>query len=322
MKKIIAFIAIVLVVLVTICAAIEDIPQAQLSNGVLEAQLYLPDKETGYYRGTRFDWSGVVAGLTYKNHSYFGKWFEKYSPTFHDAIMGPVDEYNPVGYADAKIGGKFLKIGVGMLEKPEEKNYSFSNIYSIVNGGTWKTKKRKDRIEYNHKLIDDNYSYDYTKVLQLIPGQPDMVIRHKFTNTGKNLIETDVYNHNFFVIDSQTTGPQFTVSFPFKPVGEPTGAVKPGKIQNNAIVFDKIFTPKDHLFYPGLTGYGTNESDYLIRIENKETGAGVKIDGDKPLSKLVFWSAVKTVCPEPYIHLKVEPGQSFSWDIKYTFYTF
>jgi 4-hydroxy-4-methyl-2-oxoglutarate aldolase len=34
-------------------------------------------------------------------------------------------------------------------------------------------------------------------------------------NTGKKLIETNVYNHGFFVIDGQPSGPDFTVKFPF-----------------------------------------------------------------------------------------------------------
>ena len=47
------------------CAA-ADYPEAQISNGVLQVKLLLPDAQKGYYRGTRFDWSGDRAkgGLT------------------------------------------------------------------------------------------------------------------------------------------------------------------------------------------------------------------------------------------------------------------
>ena len=38
-----------------------DVPQAQISNGTVRATVYLPDAEKGYYRGTRFDWAGVIA---------------------------------------------------------------------------------------------------------------------------------------------------------------------------------------------------------------------------------------------------------------------
>ena len=69
---------------------VSNTPQAEISNGIMKASLYLPDAKEGYYRGTRFDWSVVISSLEYKGHSYFGQWFVDYSPTKHDAIMGPV----------------------------------------------------------------------------------------------------------------------------------------------------------------------------------------------------------------------------------------
>lgn len=42
-------------------APASDVPQAEISNGELRVRLYLPDVHKGYYRGTRFDWSGVIA---------------------------------------------------------------------------------------------------------------------------------------------------------------------------------------------------------------------------------------------------------------------
>ena len=36
-----------------------DPPQAEITNGQIRVKLYLPDARNGYYRATRFDWSGV-----------------------------------------------------------------------------------------------------------------------------------------------------------------------------------------------------------------------------------------------------------------------
>src|ERR1700760_3083047 len=87
-------------------------PQAEISNGVIHARFYLPDSVNGYYRSTRFDWSGVMSSLEYNGHSYFGQWFEKYAPLIHDAIMGPVESFSPLGYG---VGDSFTQIGVGVL---------------------------------------------------------------------------------------------------------------------------------------------------------------------------------------------------------------
>ena len=65
-------------------------PKALISNGLVNAVVYLPDAKDGYNRGSRFDWSGMVGCLAYKGHTYFGVWFPHYDPLLHDAITGPV----------------------------------------------------------------------------------------------------------------------------------------------------------------------------------------------------------------------------------------
>ena len=295
-------------------------PEATISNGLINAKLYLPDPVNGYYRGSRFDWAGVVYDLEYKNHHYFGKWFERYEPTLHDAIMGPVDSFNPIGYDDVKTGEGFLRIGVGMLEKPDEPGYTYSKFYKIQNGGKWKVKKRSSGVEFTHVLKDKKYQYEYTKNLTLTKDKPELVIEYALKNTGAIAIETDVYNHNFFVMDHETTGPDFIVKFPFAPQGEPKGMVEAAAIDGNTITYKKALSKGESFGVFPLTGHGATSSDYDLRVENTKTGTGVRIRGDKPLVKLMFWSAPATVCPEPYIHVKVEPGKEMTWSIRYEFY--
>jgi hypothetical protein len=126
----------------------QEFPQADISNGTVKAKFYLPDAERGYYRGTRFDWSGVISSLQTSGHEYFGVWFEKYDPKLHDAITGPVEEFRSddggTGYAEAPVGGNFVRIGVGAVRKPEEKAYQIFKTYDIIDGGKWSVKKGKD----------------------------------------------------------------------------------------------------------------------------------------------------------------------------------
>src|SRR3954467_3590313 len=62
----------------------EPAPEAQISNGEIRAKLYLPDAERGFYRSTRFDWSGIISSLQYKRHEYYGPWFTKSDPPVRD----------------------------------------------------------------------------------------------------------------------------------------------------------------------------------------------------------------------------------------------
>ena len=96
-------------------------PKATITNGKVNAVLYLPDEKNGYYRASRFDWSGVIPCLAFKGHTYFGIWFSHYDPMVADAIAGPVEEFRSsdgaLDYGQAKPGELFVKLGVGVLRK-------------------------------------------------------------------------------------------------------------------------------------------------------------------------------------------------------------
>jgi hypothetical protein len=296
-----------------------DPPEAEITNGFIHARLYLPDADTGYYRGSRFDWSGVIPELEFNGHTYYGQWFPKYDPRIHDAIMGPVDDFYPIGYDEAKPGENFLKIGIGILTRLDTSRYSIVPPYPVINSGTWNVNKKDDGVEFLQVLNDKDYSYEYRKSVGLLPGKPVMFISHSLKNTGNKTMETQVYNHNFFMLDKQTTGPGFTITFPFKPSGN-IGQGEPAEIRENQIVFTKELVRKEHV-YTVLLGYGDSSKDYNIKVENHNTGAGARITCDRPLSKLVFWCASTTVCPEPFVHFKINPGEEFTWKISYEYYS-
>ena len=300
-----------------------DYPEARITNGPVKATILLPDAGHGYYRGTRFDWSGAIASLEYQGHNYFGKWFEKYDPKIHDAIMGPVEEFrtndSALGYDEAKPGETFVKIGVGVLRKQDDPAYKFTTNFEIVNGGKWTYKSSPNQVQFKHELTDaSGYAYVYEKTVRLVKDKPQMIIEHRLKNTGKRTIETSVYNHNFFVIDGQPSGPDFTVTFPF-------ALQTVADVSNTAVANGNKLTyvrelPTGESVFTELKGYGSTARDYDIRVENTREKVGVHIVGDRPLSKLLFWSIRKTLCPEAYVSMKIDPGKTSEWKITYDFY--
>ena len=301
--------------------AAPQFPQAELSNSSIRATLYLPDPQQGYYRGTRFDWSGAILSLKWNGHEYFGPWFERHDPKIHDAITGPVEEFLTgdagLGYAESKPGESFVRIGVGAVRKPEEPAYRRFETYEIVDPGKWTIKKSTSSIEFVHELGDTaGYAYVYRKTLRLI--KDSLVLEHRLRNTGRKPIATSVYNHNFFTLDRQPTGPDIVVRFPFDPrAARALNGL--AEVRGQELVFLKEFV-KGQTVFTEVEGFGATAKDYDLRIENRRSGAGVRITGDRPLSKLLFWSAGLTVCPEPYIDASVEPGKESSWRITYQFY--
>jgi hypothetical protein len=300
----------------------KDWPYAEISNYLVRMKLYLPDSENGYYRATRFEWSGIIASLEYDGHQYFGEWKNVHDPFFHEDLSGPVEgAINPgLGYAEAQNGGKFIRIGVGVLEKPEEEEYIWNKTYKILDHGTWKVNKGDDWIEFTHEINSDiGYSYVYTKRIDLKKDKPGFTITHILKNTGIRKIETDQFNHNFFVMDGQTTGPDFTVTFPFK-VSTPDDLKDLIEIKNNKLLFRREFNQES--IWLLIEGYKSDPKYHNVIIRNSKTGAGIKFSVNKPLHRLAFWATTTTLCPENFIFISLDPGKEEKWISDYSLLSF
>jgi hypothetical protein len=303
----------------------EDYPKAEISNGLIHAEVMLPDAQNGSYRGTRFDWSGVISSLQFSGHEYFGRWYEHHDPKIHDAITGPVEAFQTndkgLGYDEAKAGGTFVRIGIGTLRRPEEKDYRPYDTYEIVDPGKWTIRRHKDRMDFTQRLkSEQGYAYVYRKTVRLVKGKPQLLLEHSLKNTGRKVIETNQYNHNFFVIDHEVVGPDVVVKFVFTP--NPTRGFKDrAEVHGQEIVFPHELERKNGGVFSELEGTGTQVKDYDFRIENLKTGAGVRFTSDQPLQKVNFWAIRTVAVAEPYIELKIEPGKESRWTIRYDFYT-
>ena len=316
-----------------------DFPSAEISNGQIQVKLYLPDARNGYYRGTRFDWSGEIISLKYHGHEYYGPWFNGADPKVHDyrftrtgiiaspcsAASGPVEEFQTngtaLGWDEAKVGGTFIKIGVGVLRK-DSPHYDYVKQYEIVDPGKWTVKRRRDSVEFTQELTDPSsgYGYIYTKTVRLVEGKPEMVLEHTLKNTGRRAIQSRVYNHNFLVLDHQPPGPDFTTKVPFKiqPVHPPDTEL--AEIRGNQVVYLRALQKEEVVQIP-MKGFSDSPKDNEIRIENRKVGAGMRITGDHPLVHLNLWSIRTVLAMEPFISMTIEPGKEFTWKMTYQYYT-
>lgn len=70
-----------------------------------------------------------------------------------------------------------------------------------------------------------------------------------------------------------------------------------------------------------VSGYGAEAKDYDIRVENQAVGAGVRITGDRPITRIYLWSIRAPLSVEPYVNVEIQPGAEFTWKIVYDYYT-
>jgi hypothetical protein len=293
-----------------------DVPQLTISNDVLKLTLYLPDAEKGYYRGTRFDWSGMIARAELGGRTVFGPFRAKFDPTLHDHVVGPAEEFDidgPAGYAEAKVGEPFMKIGVGLIEKVREDKYGFWNRYKLAKPGPWKVASGKDWVRFEQELALGGYGYVYTKRITL--KGPSFTLAHTLRNTGTKAIDTVTYCHNFTIIDDEPVGPSYRVVLPFKAGLGPNSKPAEAEVKDGAIAFKGVVKGSVMLFLDGLAG---GAADNAATIENTRTGTALKLKGDRPLVKYNFYAEKTAACPEPFVRLRVEPGKQEEWATEYT----
>ena len=294
-------------------------PSVEISNKEVKMKVYLPDAEKGLYRATRFDWSGVIGSVQYKGHEYFGYWKSTHDPMFHEDLTGPVEGYIEPGpgYEEAQAGGHFIRIGVGLIEKALEEEYVWNETYKIVDHGSWEVDHGEDWISFKHEISSDiGYSYIYEKHIQL--KEDGFVIGHKLHNTGSKDLETDQFNHNFFMIDGEASGPAFKISFPYEiSTGDETKGML--EVKGKEINFLRGLVDDDAVFV-ALSGYSDEVADHEVTVRNQKSGAGVTFQVDKPLYRMVFWSCATTLSPENFIWLSVKPGETEIWNSDYTLF--
>lgn len=310
-------------------AGAADYPHVYLKNDAIKVKVYLPDAEKGFYRGTRFDHAGVFGEVEFAGHKVFGPWKDRHDPANNDDIVGPCEEFGmpePLGWADAKPGETFLKIGVGELEKPKDaKEYQFWHNYKVVKPAAWGDRQRETTagevrmIGWNTSAeLPSGYGYFYDKRLELDPKEPVVVIKHRLENTGKKPLATTVYNHNFFNVDGDPVGPNYSVRFGFDPKApDPKERfAEVVKLDGKTLGFAK---PLDQgSIWSVLTGHGDG-TDRAFALSHRPSGVRLSVTHDKPFDRLVVWGVKTCICPEPFQTIKLAPGESTTWDITYRF---
>jgi hypothetical protein len=308
-----------------------DLPHHDISNGIVTAKVYLPG-EGGFYRGTRFDRTGVVAHATYKGQDYGRPWFSSFSPHVRDfvwkdgqvtvstvsAAAGPAEDFAPVGYEDAKDGGRFLKLGVGIMTR-DAAAYDFVHAYPVVNDGTRSESHTRNSVRLTHTVSDKDsgFGYRYAKTVTLVPGKAQMTIEHVLKNTGKRDIVTTVYCHNFLTLSPGNEN--ITITAPFDIKADKPFAPGAAVVEGKTLRYLRAVPEGESVTSP-ITGFGDKVSDYDFTVKNTATGFGQRIRADQPLARINFWSIRTNVSWEPYIAIAIKPGETKRWTYTYDYF--
>jgi hypothetical protein len=300
-------------------------PHIPLGNGIITAVLY-PPGDNAFYRGSRFDHAGVIGSLKLKGQEFYGPWFDtisdvrdfvwrdgKVSASFASATMGPAEEFDPVGYEAAAPGETFLLPGVGLLMRPPGTSpYDHFSQYQRASGSDSRSMSANNNSAVmRHTLSGGGFGYDYAKTLTLPPGRPQLIIAHTLRNTGQKPIVTNVYDHNFVILNP---GQQdMTVTLPFAP--PQPGPQSRLAAKGNVISWPQALGERQS----GAMALSETPQPYDFTVTDTKTGASIRARCDRSASQYKLWSIKTVMAVEPYIALNVPSGGEERWTYTYTY---
>jgi hypothetical protein len=299
-------------------AHVGDWPMVTLTNGLVTADVTLPDSEKGFYRGNRFEPAGIVTRLEVGGHRFFLSATTPNTPLDNHKCYGPAEEwFEALAYTDAKPGEPFIKMGVGLYEKPYKAHHMWYCEYWPLQRFAWTTKADKDRVEFVQTVAGPRgWGYHYVKRLVVVPGKPVLRIEHELENTGKERISGEQYNHNFLVFDGLPVGKGWRLEFPYppKPVKD---IAKFAEVQNNTVAITA--SGKDVSGMTDIAGWPAAATEHSFVVSCDQTKTAVRISGDFPVGKLSLFVCPEFIAPEPFIKVSLNPGERKSWTREYEF---
>jgi hypothetical protein len=268
----------------------------------------------------------VVTSLTLNGKEFYGPWFERLAPDVLDytyvgddivagpdsATSGPVEEFAPLNF-EAKPG-QFVKIGVGLLYQPDTQAYDHYRHYRILDAGERSTRITKTGVTFTQTLSHGGIGYVYEKTLRLVPGKPQLLITHRLKNTGKQPINTSVYDHNFLKLVPGNGG--VTVTFPFVPAAASPPPADLLRIQDKSLTYLRPMANKERISFL-VTGFGATAGDYDFTVS--ANGASVRVQADQPMTRMNIFSIDRVQSVEPYIAIDLPPGAEKRWTYTYTY---
>ena len=299
-----------------------------LNNDKISATIVLPDECKGFYRGARFDWSGMISSLSFNKHTFIEQPFFLHDPKISHCGIGTAEEFRAclpgmqdgLGFQEAKIGEGFIKIGVGVLEKDSYESYQFDKNYKILKVGEWKVSSDEKCIIFNQKVqLSDRHGYKYSKEIKLTDDETGLTIQHSLKNIGKERIDINHYCHNFFMVDGEFISRNYSATFPFEPnIINETFCLPEYIKQNGRIVSLNKNIEEEECFVGGdILGFNNIISHNRFRIENGRTGAGIEISSSVPTVGIFLAMGKRYFSVESQVDINIKYNEIFLWENKY-----
>lgn len=265
------------------------------------------------YQRARFDWTGMISQVTLDGKFTFLGCDDRDAAVRCDGV-GLVDEFFPSdqGLYDAVgVGGYFLKMGIGVLQKVSDQPYHQAVDYPVV-VPVQRVQTVKDNrctcVVTQEEFM--GYAYQYQK--KISGTENKLTIQYQLENTGKNALSFAAYNHNFFRLGQAGQSADCMLHFATAPVADREGAFV---VQGQSVDILPFATPAAF----SLFCEPQNEKPCWVALSHKNTKQVVRQSVDGAYSKCAVWALEHVTCPELFVSFSVQAGETAQWERTYVF---
>lgn len=287
----------------------------QLKSKRIEAEIALPGEA---YTGSRYDWSGIVTQVTLDGVHTFLSYDdpdENAVSTRGQGLIGIIDAKGDLGYDETPLIGWFPRLGVGLLQRGDLGPYIYYAPHTVKPfNREWK--KEENSVEFKtYPTLCNGYAVEQVKTISL--EEDTIKITNSFMNVGHREITFTEVNHNFFRFDEAPIDSSYVLTLPYN--------VSPQVRRGQAITGFNTVSPGEpdgaskaiSLELRGFEGLAS----HFMKLENTVTGTGVSAhDGFSPSRGYVFCNPY-TFAVEVFNTCTIKPGELYSFDRKYRFYS-
>jgi len=267
------------------------------------------------YKRSRFDWSGICQQITLDGkHTFCSQEATADAPGTEG--VGLMDEFGittPIGYDQIEAGGWFPKIGIGFLQKVNDDPYNFFFDYAIQPVPISVEQDRDDKVSFlQESEILNGQGWRLRKTLTL--DGAGLAIDYALENRGEKPLVTEQYNHNFVAIDGHNIGPDYRLktSFPLQL------ELINGGIQVDDRNLNLTEVPPTFIYAMQSNCEGLQNAEW--HLSQQPWGHGLQVSEQFALFKFALWGMSHVISPEFFVWIDLQPGQSQTWQRRYTFF--
>ncbi|MDR2673612.1 MAG: hypothetical protein LBC18_01770 [Opitutaceae bacterium] len=286
-----------------------------LARGGLVVEVMDPAAPGRYHTGARFSPVANVLRARLGGREFL------FAPAEHDPLRdngGLAMEFDlqtpggPPGFAEAAIGGCYLKIGVGTLRKRAE-NYEFHTPQELVEPARTAVEWGDGRAVFRQVCAPVN-GYACALTAEVLVGGARVEVRCVLENTGGKPFGTEHYAHNYFLFDGAPVGPGCRLKFPFEfeAGGLGGGAARDGR----EIIFTAVPAAAVNLRIAPPAG-----APNRVAVSHALTGQRVLCRVSRPASRVAVHATARYLCPEQFVRITLAPGEKAEWTRSYDFST-